>query len=98
MFPRVSSCRSNVIYSAAATGSISEGSLLRTLPTRGLTGQQITADAEFRGQLEDVRGDPFGIASQDVSDEDFGAFVREQASLRLTHPMRAAGDNRNFVF
>ena len=45
----------------------------------------------------DIRGDPFGIASQDVGNDDFGAFDREQASLRLTHAMSTAGDNRDFI-
>jgi hypothetical protein len=46
----------------------------------------------------DVRGTPLGVASQDVGDDDLGALDREQASLRLTHAMSAAGDDRNFVF
>jgi hypothetical protein len=32
----------------AATGSISDASLFFTLPTRGLTGQQITAGGRYR--------------------------------------------------
>jgi hypothetical protein len=42
-------------------------------------------------------GHGFGIASQDIGDNDLGALRREQPRLGFTHAMGAAGDDRNFV-
>jgi hypothetical protein len=44
-----------------------------------------------------VRGDPFGIASKDVCDDNFGPFGCEQACLGFTHAVGAAGNDRHFV-